>query len=508
MVRYVEGKFRISVVASMQHTLLQAHQKDTKKTSNERKNGQGENYMLQKVITYINEYEMIQRGDKIIVGVSGGADSICLLFMLWQLQKQFDCTLHVVHVEHGLRGEAALEDCRYVEEFCGKLGISCQSFHADVDKLAKEEKLSVEEAGRKVRYELFYQECQRIGANKIAVAHNKKDCAETFLWNVVRGAGTKGMASIQPVRDTIIRPILCLDRKEIEEYLAEQGIAYRTDESNHSNAYTRNKIRNVIFPYMEQELNGQAVSHLAEAAMHMQQIHAYIAKQVEILWKQHGSLSGEEGVLTITGILAEPEFLIKELLLYAYQMVAGSKNNLTAVHLQQMYEICKKQSGKKIQLPNHMEVLKSGERLVIRKQKNSEEGFETELCIPGVTVLSRINSQLVANIKIPEKIGIFEKKTYTKCFDYDTIKCNLQVRTRRSGDYIMVQGGERKQSLKSYFINEKIPCEMRDSIPLLAAGSHILWIIGYRTSEACYVKSNTKRILEVQYVEELYERKN
>lgn len=464
--------------------------------------------MLQKVITYINEYQMIKRGDKIIIGVSGGADSICLLFMLWKLQKQFDCTLHVVHVEHGLRGDSALEDCRYVENFCGKLGISCRSFHVDVDKLAQEEKLSVEEAGRKVRYELFYQECRRLGGDKIAVAHNKKDCAETFLWNVVRGAGTKGMASIQPVRDNIIRPILCLDRKEIEGYLAEHHITYRTDESNYSNEYTRNKIRNVIFPYMEQELNEQAVSHVAEAAMHMQQIHAYIFKQVEILWKQYGKLRNGEAVLDVAGIFAEPEFLIKELLSYGYQLVTGSKTNLTSVHLQQMYEIGKKQSGKRTLLPNHMEMIKSGDRLLIRKQEAHKEKFEFDVCIPGETIFPKIHSRLITNIKIPEKNAIFQKKTYTKCFDYDTIKCNLQVRTRKSGDYIMVQGGQRKQSLKSYFINEKIPCEERDSIPLLAAGSHILWIIGYRTSEACYVRNNTKKILEVQYMEDYYERGN
>ena len=464
--------------------------------------------MLQKVITYINEYQMIEWGDKIIIGVSGGADSICLLFMLWQLQKQYDHTLHVVHVEHGLRGAAALEDCRYVEEFCGKLGISCRSFHIDVDKCAREEKLSVEEAGRKVRYELFHQECERLGGNKIAVAHNKKDCAETFLWNVVRGAGAKGMASIQPVRDNIIRPILCLERTEIEGYLAEHHIAYRTDESNYSNEYTRNKIRNVIFPYMEQELNGQAVAHIAEAAMHMQQIHAYISKQVEIVWEQYGTISNGEVELDIAGVYAEPEFLVKELLSYGYQLATGSKQNLTAAHLQQMYEIGRKQSGKKTLLPNRMEVIKSGGRLLIRKQKAGKEEVALEVCIPGETILPEFHSRLVTNIKIQEKNGIFEKKTYTKCFDYDTIKCNLQVRTRKSGDYIMVQGGQCKQSLKSYFINEKIPCEMRDSIPLLAAGSHILWIVGYRISEACYVTSNTKRILEVQYMEELYERED
>lgn len=466
---------------------------------------QGEKYMLQKVTDYINEYHMIDYGDKIIIGVSGGADSICLLFMLWQLHKQLGCTLYVVHVEHGLRGEAALEDCRYVEEFCGKLGISCRSFHVDVDKRAREEKLSEEEAGRKVRYELFYQECARVGGNKIAVAHNKKDCAETFLWNVVRGAGTKGMASIQPVRDKIIRPILCLDRSEIEAYLEEQHITYRIDESNLSNAYTRNKIRNVIFPYMEQELNSQAVSHLAEAAMHMQQIHAYIANQVEILWRQHGNYRNGETVIDISNILEEPEFLIKELFSYAYTLSAGSRKNLTAVHLQQMYEICTKQSGKKTRLPNGMEVVKSGQKLLIRKQQEDRCGFDTELCIPGETILPEMKSRLVTKVKNSEKNGDFEKKTYTKCFDYDTIKCNLQVRTRKSGDYIMVQGGQRKQTLKSYFINEKIPLEMRDSIPLLAVGSHILWIIGYRASEAYYVTDDTKRILEVQYMEEFYE---
>ena len=209
--------------------------------------------MIEKIRWYMEEQHMAGPGSRIVVGVPGGADSICLLPVLALLAPSFQWKLAVVHVNHLIRREAG-EDAAYVEETCRQLGVSFYLTEVDVEALAKSRGLSVEEAGRQVRYRAFYEAAESFGADRIAVAHNRNDRAETLLFHMFRGTGLDGMASIRPVRDNIIRPLLCVGREEIEQWLREKNIRWCIDKSNDTDTYTRNKIRRHILPFAREEI--------------------------------------------------------------------------------------------------------------------------------------------------------------------------------------------------------------------------------------------------------------
>ena len=234
-----------------------------------------------KVEQYIEQYQMIGRGDRIVTGVSGGADSVCLLFVLCELRKKLGFEVIVCHVNHQLRAEAAEQDEAYVKELCRKLDVPCRIFHENVELIAKNGKKSLEEAGRIVRSNAFETVCRESGANKIATAHHKNDNAETVLLNLARGSGLQGMCGIRPVYGNRIRPLLCLTRKEIEEWLEEEQISYCTDETNEEDEYTRNRIRHKILPVMEQEINRQTVEHINRLSLQAEEIWEYLNLQTD-----------------------------------------------------------------------------------------------------------------------------------------------------------------------------------------------------------------------------------
>ena len=202
--------------------------------------------MYRKVREYIKTWQMLGREDKVIAGISGGADSICLLFMLLELKEEMEFRIAAVHIHHGLRNETADRDEAYVRSVCGKENVELFVYHEDVKQYAKERGLTKEEAGREVRRRCFLEVLREQGGTHIATAHHKNDNAETVLWNLCRGTGLKGMGGISPKNGVWIRPLLCLERKEIESYLEKGGISYCTDETNLEDAYTRNRIRNHV----------------------------------------------------------------------------------------------------------------------------------------------------------------------------------------------------------------------------------------------------------------------
>ncbi len=232
----------------------------------------------EKVFSYIREHHMLQSGDRVVAGISGGADSVCLLFVLLEWAKSNPLKLVVVHVNHGVRQEA-VEDVAYVEELCRAQSIPFYLAQEDVPALAAREKLSEEEMGRRVRYEVFARVAQEVQANKIAVAHNSNDRSETMLFHLFRGSGIKGLSSIQPTRDDIIRPILCLERSEIEEYLRERGISYCQDATNSTDDYTRNRIRHHILPFVEEQIVQGCVQHMAQTAQLLSETEDYLEQQ-------------------------------------------------------------------------------------------------------------------------------------------------------------------------------------------------------------------------------------
>lgn len=244
---------------------------------------------MRQVQNFIREQKMIMPGDFVIAGVSGGADSVCLFFELLAYQKEIPFSMEVVHIEHGIRGQDSLADANYVENLCKEYGVPFHLVSCDIKKMAQESSLTVEEAGRKARYQAFEQAAKKSGRSncKIAVAHNLDDQAETILMNLARGSGLRGLGGIRPVRENIIRPLLNTRRSEIEAALRGRQITWRTDETNHQTEYTRNRIRLEILPLLAQGVNGQAASHIAQAGLRLQEAEDYIQSQVQKLAERY-----------------------------------------------------------------------------------------------------------------------------------------------------------------------------------------------------------------------------
>lgn len=225
--------------------------------------------MDQKVRKYVQDQHMIEKTDRVLAGVSGGADSICLLFVLLELQKELGFELRAVHVNHQIRGKDADSDQEYVETVCKEQGIDLVVYKEDVPKYAEKHKLTEEEAGREVRRFAFLRQMELWGGTKIALAHHRNDNVETLIFHLCRGTGLAGLAGIAPADGPWIHPLLCVDRKEIESYLEKRGISYCTDETNLDIRYTRNRIRQKILPYLEQYINRESVQHMARTMEEM-----------------------------------------------------------------------------------------------------------------------------------------------------------------------------------------------------------------------------------------------
>lgn len=468
--------------------------------------------MLKKIREYVMEWKMLEANDKVIAGVSGGADSICLLFVLLELQKEIPFELTVVHVNHGLRGEDADRDEAYVKEICRENGVVCVCYFENIELIAKKRKQSMEEAGREVRREAFYHTLETYHGTKIALAHHKNDNVETFLMNLARGSGLKGLGGMLPVNGNVIRPLLTVERREIEDYLKQRKIRYCTDETNKSDDYTRNRVRNHVIPYMEEQINSKVVQHIDEAMRQFRQMQEFVESQTEIYYKKTVLPRKGGFFVSLEDYRRTPDAVRPLLLKKVLKELTGQEKNITSVHLQSLMELFEKQTGRKLALPYQVEAKRSYEGIVLKLQEK-ERTFESIELKPETGVVKtcewcgrKIQYRILEN---EERNTGYSEKIYTKWFDYDIIKDTVSVRTRKTGDYITIHEDGKRQKLKSYFINEKVPQEERDRIPLIAEGSHVLWIAGYRSSCAYRVSEHTKQILEIQIDKgENYGRKN
>lgn len=463
--------------------------------------------MMEKIRAYVEKYHMLEQSDIVIAGISGGADSVCLLFVLMELQKEIGFQIRTVHVHHGLRGKAADEDAAFVKDLAKKHELPCTIYYYDVESEAKKRKQSTEETGREVRREAFLKEQKQYGGTKIALAHHCDDNAETFLMNLIRGSRLQGLGGMRPVSDGMIRPLLCVGRKEIESYLEERHIGYCTDATNFENIYTRNKLRNCVIPYLEQEINPAAVEHMNQTMEQLRQISDYMNQQVEKAFNQYVEVREREVTIQIETQKVLPEVIFHMLCYRAIAGAAGSEKNIGQKHVELLCAMWEQRTGSELSLPYRLTAVREERSVRIKKmkeQKRQKERMEEEKeevsypVIPGMR-LEVENSVITAELieKSSFQSRIVPDNIYTKWFDYDIIKDTVIVRKRRPGDYIVIDPSGKKQKLKSYFINEKIPKEERDRIWLVAQGSHVLWIAGHRRGCAAYVLEETERILEI-----------
>ena len=483
-----------------------------------------------KVEVFIREHGMLESDDVVIAGVSGGADSVCLLFVLWGLKEKLGFKLRVCHVNHGLRGAEADADEAYVKSLCEKLSVPCRFFHEDVESFAKKWKQSPEEAGRTVRKNAFEAMCREDGGTKIATAHHQGDNAETVLWNMARGTGLKGLRGIRPVEGRCIRPLLALTREETERFLQEKGVRWCEDATNAQDGYTRNRIRHNILPVLAEQVNPQVARHLEELSRQAGEVWDYLERGTDRAWERCVSVCGSDGktpahekdarmrdgcslYIDEDTFREEMPAVQKQLLKRCLSSVRGREQDIGSVHVASLSELFTKQTGRSLNLPGKVTARKMYGGVSLSREEQCKSSIPAEeilLAVPGTVVWPgadeggkrwRITCRFLENADFWQAEE-FPQKSYTKWIDYDIIKYGLSARTRQSGDYFIVDESGSRQKLKAFFINEKVPQEERKRMLLIADGEHIVWIPGRRMSRAYHISSTTKKVLEINITEE------
>lgn len=305
------------------------------------------------VLKTIKTNNLIEDGDSIVVGVSGGPDSITLLDVLLKLQKEINFNIVVAHVNHMIRNEA-IDDEKYVENYCKHRNIPFYAKRIEVEKIAKEQKIGTEEAGRNLRYEFFNEVLEKSNSNKIATAHTKNDNVETVLMNIIRGSGTKGLKGIEAIRDSkYIRPLIEISRNEIEEYCEKNELEPRIDKTNMENIYTRNKVRNLLIPYLQKEFNPnivEAINRLSDIAKEEENYIENIVKQTynEILIEE----TTDQIVLDLKKFNMLETVIKNRIVLYTINRLFGSSSGIEKIHLQDIIKLCDNNIGNKYLIPN------------------------------------------------------------------------------------------------------------------------------------------------------------
>ncbi len=430
-----------------------------------------------KVFEYMNRYKMASPGERILAAVSGGADSVCLLVILNELKDRLGIGLGAFHLNHGIRGAEADRDEEYVRELCEKLTVPCIVMHEDVPAYAAENGLSEEEAGRNLRYRDLEETAVKEGYDHIATAHKMEDDAETVLLNLFRGSGLAGIAGIPPVRDKVIRPLLGLSGAEIREYLTSRGMEWCEDSTNSEDLYARNRIRNTLIPWAEENVNANATEHILTAASFAAEADAYFKE----LASEIVSDNVRNGKIPTDVFDAQREIVKGYIIREMISQTGSPLKDVTENHIASVISLTGPGGSAHADLPYGLEADRSYDTLRI--------GFGGNGPSPSsVTPLIRV-FPLKKDAQIPESM-------YTKWFDYDKIEHTPVFRNRREGDYIELAGTGRK-SLHRFFIDARVPREERDSVPLFADGDHIIWIVGYRISEYYKITDDTKTVMEV-----------
>ena len=299
--------------------------------------------------------DFIKDGDKIVLGVSGGPDSMCMLDMMRELkeEKNIDFKIYVAHINHMIRKEA-IDDEKYVQDYCKKYNIEFYVKRADVQKIANDKKIGTEEAGRKVRYAFFEEVLQKTGSNKIAIAHNKNDKIETIIMHLLRGSGLSGLKGIEPIRDNkYIRPLLECEREEIEQYCEKKNLHPRIDKTNFENEYTRNKIRNIVIPYIKKEFNPNIIQTLSRLSEVAKDESNYVELQTQ---KTYNKLliekTDKQIVLNLKKFNQEENVIQKRLVLKSIKDLNGSTDRIEKIHIEDIVKLCNNNVGNKYLTPN------------------------------------------------------------------------------------------------------------------------------------------------------------
>jgi tRNA(Ile)-lysidine synthase len=466
--------------------------------------------LTERVFRFIQEHRLVTGRQNLVVAVSGGPDSVCLLHLLVDLREKLNVSLHVAHLNHQLRGAESEADAQYVADLARKLDLPATIEQRDVKAYQAQQRLSLEEAAREVRYTFLAQVAESIGTDQVAVGHTVDDHIETILMHLIRGSGTRGLRGLQPSsrwqsplghRLTVIRPLLSVGREETTNYCQQHQLKPRIDTSNLSLLPLRNRIRQQLIPLL-QSYNPQVREALLRTARIAADDLAFLDKEVARLWDRVAREQEKSVILDKERFLELPSALQRHLLRNAMEKLLGNLKDIEARHIEEIMAALNKPAGKRISLPEGLIFSIEYDKYVLSPDPANLSPFpileaEFALKIPGKAPLP--GWQVVAEIIGREKMN--EKDNgFTAYFDLDKAGKQLTVRTRQPGDRFQPLGMNQPKKLNEFMIDAKIPRTWRRRIPIVCSPQHILWVVGWRIDERVKVIETTQRVLRLEMV--------
>ena len=445
----------------------------------------------ERVERFMLENSLLPEGGSVLVGLSGGADSVALLEVLLKLAPKHGYKVGAAHFNHGIRGGGAEEDELFCVGLCRDKGVPLYRETADVPSYARENGLSLETAGRLLRYGFLERARQKAGADAIAVAHHMDDNAESVLMHLMRGSGLAGLTGIKPKRGRLIRPLLCVRRAEIEAFLGNAGLSYRTDETNLLPEGSRNRVRLDVVPYVEKHLNPAVVPALCSMAELLSRDEEYLCaearRSLEAARRADGFLREE---------LAKLPYPIKTRAVRMALAEAGAQVDVERVHVEAVCGLLEARTGASLDLPRVS--VRTSYGLIKFGRPEKPQPFETPLAVGTVRIPA-------GRFEVERLEGAvrFERDPFTAYMDADKLASFGEapvIRTRREGDRIRPVGAPGRRKLKDFFIDRKVEREKRDAVPLIACGSEVLFAAGLAASEFVKVDENTTAVLRARFL--------
>jgi tRNA(Ile)-lysidine synthase len=453
--------------------------------------------IIKKVRETINKYHMLAQGDHVLVGLSGGPDSVCLLTILHRLKPEFGIHISAAYIDHGLRPDEIPYEIELCRDTCSSMDIPFTTRPIDVKSYLKENKLNKQEAARELRYNALDEIATEKAANKIALGHNADDQAETIIMRLFRGTGPSGLSGIPPVRKYIIRPLIEIERNDIEDFLETEGIGFAVDSSNLKREYLRNKIRYLIIPEAR-KINMDVVNTISRTADIFRDEERYFEILVtKTLMKLITRKTDNSIELFLGPLEAMDTVILRRVLRRAIDETKGL-HGIGFIHVEEIMSLIKSgKSGDRIYLPKDIRVIKGYSTILITSGKPTKL-VAYVIDSPGETIVKE--SSMVIHSAI---MGIDEVKDYGDAkkiavIDADKVHFPMTIRGRLHGDFFYPLGFGKKKKLQDYFVDEKIPRDERDAVPLLISGNNIVWVIGYRLDERYRVDKDTKRVLKFE----------
>lgn len=447
--------------------------------------------IIDRFLFNIKTYNLLEKNDTIIIGASGGPDSQFLVYLFNQIKEEYNLKIILAHLNHLHRKEASNDENLLISTG-EKLGLEVKVKRASMDEFAKNNKISAEDAGRRLRYDFFYNLADKYDDAKIAVAHNMNDQAETMLFRMIRGTGLDGLSAMDYKNGKIIRPILSFEKSEILKYLDENNIEYAIDATNLENDYSRNYIRNEIFPRLS-EINYNAISNFFNLSNNIKNDLEIIDEIIEEIYKD---ITISEGAYRIKFDRKKFELISdakkSRVLRIAISKLKGNIKDFSRININKFLSLEKLETGKKI----------IKDDIIFTKNYKS---YDLELIVgkkdsPSICKIN-LNEEIIFNGKNIKTSKVSEKTNKSKnvgYFDMDKILFPLFIRTRKNGDRFYPLGMKHSKKVKDFFIDEKVDKNTRDEVPLILSDNKIIWVAGYRISEEFKVDKGTKNILKIE----------